>query len=93
MSDVIRIGRTEEPGYPMIVVELFGIPLASSTNKVADFDADPEAFTEVWREYFASRIVAVVAEKLHQDRVIPGWLMATRLSPRVPQLPAEGERP
>lgn len=89
--NVIRIGRTEEPGYPVIVVELFGVPLASSTTRVPDFDENPELFTRHWREYFARQIVGMLAEELHRDRRIVGWSLATPLSPRLPGLPAEGE--
>jgi len=52
--DAIRIGKTEESGYPLIVVELF---------------------------------VSMLAENLHQERRVTGWLMATRLSPVPPSLP------
>lgn len=89
--DVIRIGKTEEPGYPVIVVEVLGVPIASSTHQVAEYDADPEGFIKDWREYFAREIVSVLAEKLQDDRRVRGWLMATRLSPRPPSLPTEGE--
>lgn len=89
--DAIRIGKTDAPGYPVIVVELFGIPIASSTHQVAEFDANPAEFTSRWTEYFAREIASVLAEKLHSDRRVTGWLMATRLSPRPPSLPTEGE--
>lgn len=89
--DVIRIGKTEENGYPMIIVELFGIPLASSTHQVEAYDEDPEGFMKFWREYFARQIVSMLAEELHQERRVTGWLMATRLSPRPPGLPTERE--
>lgn len=91
MSDVIRIGKTDESGYPLVVVELFGVPIASSTHKVEEFDANPEEFTRRWREYFAQEIVSILAEKLQNERRVQGWLMATRLSPRPPSLPTEGE--
>lgn len=89
--DVIRIGKAEKDGYPVIIVELFGVPLASSTHKVAEYDEDPEGFTKWWQEYFARQIVWMMAEKLHEERRVQGWLMATRLSPRPPGLPTEGE--
>lgn len=36
-------------------------------------------------------IVSLLAEKIHQERRVTGWLMATRLSPVPPGLPSEGE--
>lgn len=89
--DAIRIGKTEENGQPVIIVELFGVPLASSVHQVGAYDEDPEGFTKWWREYFARQIVSMLAEELHQGRRVTGWLMATRLSPRPPGLPTEGE--
>lgn len=88
--DAIRVGLTEESGYPTVVVELFGVPLASSTHKVAEYNENPEEFTKWWREYFARQIVSMLAENLHQERRVTGWLMATRLSPRPPGLPEDG---
>lgn len=89
--DVIRIGKTDEPGYPVIVVEVLGVPIASSTHQVAEYDADPEGFVKKWRQRFAEEIVSVLADKFQKDGRMRGWLMATRLSPRPPSLPTEGE--
>lgn len=89
--DSVRIGKVENGGRELIIVELFGIPLASSTHKVAEYDENPEEFTKRWREYFARQIVSTVAEKMHRERRITGWLMATPLSPVPPGLSTEGE--
>lgn len=86
----IRIGKTEESGYPVIVVELFGVPMASSTHQVEAYDQDPEGFVRNWSNYFAREIVSMLTEGLQQERRVTGWLMATRLSPRPPGLPVEG---
>lgn len=90
--DAVRIGKTEWNGQPVIVVELFGVPLATASSEVmlTAYDTEPD-FQEYWSRYFRKEIVSILAEKLHQERRVRGWLMATRLSPRPPDLPTEGE--
>jgi hypothetical protein len=89
--DVIRIGKVQENGHEVIILELFGIPLAyASTEKmIENFDQDPEDFTRFWSEYFRSELVSMIAEDMQQNRRIQGWGLGTRLSPRLPSLPPE----
>src|ERR1044072_8033100 len=91
--DAIRVGKTEESGQPLIVVELFGVPLASSTHKVAEYDADPEGFTKWWREYFARQIVSMLAEGPHHERRGRGQGKRETLLPpsRRHSFPGDGE--
>lgn len=95
MSDVIRVGKVEENGNQVIILELFGIPLAyAATQKMLDdFDRDPADFTEFWGEYFRRELVTGIAEDIQQRRGVQGWGMATRLAPRLPNLPIEGRQP
>src|SRR5690606_41729290 len=71
---------------------LFRSPLATASSEVmlTAYDTEPD-FQERWSRYFREEIVSILAEKLHQERRVRGWLMATRLSPRPPDLPTEGE--
>jgi len=87
----IRIGETEQDGHRVLVVELFGVPIASARSDVMlnAFDAEPD-FQEYWSKYFLQMIATLVAEKIHENRP-RGWLMATRLSPSPPSLPTEEE--
>jgi hypothetical protein len=94
MSDVVRIGKVQEGGHELIILELFGVPLAhASTEKmIEDFDRDPVDFVQFWSEYFRRELVSMVAEDMQQNRRIQGWGMATRLAPRLPSLPPEEVR-
>lgn len=89
-GEPIRIGKVTHNGHEILVVELFGVPLASASSQsiIDKFDSDP-GFTEAWSRYFTERIVSMVAEDMQANRRAQGWLMATRLSPRVPGLPTE----
>ena len=92
-TDVIRIGKVTENGHVVIILELFGIPLAyASTPEMIDrFDQDPAHFTRSWSEYFRRVLVTSIAEDIQQRRGVQGWGMATGLSPRLPGLPQERE--
>lgn len=91
--DVIRIGKVLENGREVIILELFGIPLAyaSTPKMIESFDEDPADFIQVWSEYFRRELVSMIAEDMQQNRRVEGWGLATRLAPRLPGLPREGE--
>lgn len=87
----VRIGKTTNSnGVEVVVVELFGVPLASSAALVDSFDRE-EDFVERWTDYFTFMLVSMLAERMHAERGPKGWLMATRLSPIPPRLPRGGE--
>ena len=92
-SDVIRIGKVLQGGHEVIVLELFGIPMAhaSTPEMIENFDQDPADFIQFWSKYFRSELVTSLAEGIQNNRGIRGWGMATRLSPPLPSLPTEGE--
>lgn len=91
--DVIRIGKVLDNGREVIILELFGIPLAyaSTPEMIRSFDEDPVDFTRGWSEYFREQVVSMIAEDMQQNRRVQGWGLATRLAPRLPSLPREGE--
>lgn len=88
----IRIGKVTHNGHQIVVVEMFGVSLASASTPdiLAKFDEDPDLFRQKYEGYFLHRFVSMFAEQMHGRR-LPGWLMATPLSPPPPNLPREGE--
>lgn len=91
--DAVRIGKVENNGRELIVLELFGIPLAcaSGARLIEDFDRDPVEFADFWGEHFRRELVSMIAEDMQKNRRVIGWALATRLAPRFPGLPEEGE--
>lgn len=82
-----RIGKTvNSNGVELVVVELFGIPFASSSEMVGRFDRE-EDFVDYWTRHFTRELVSMLAEQVHAERRPRGWLMATRLSPKPPNIP------
>lgn len=85
MAEAIQIRHIFQDGRPMLLVELFGVPLASTTDaeRIREFKQDPNGFTRDWSDYFAREIAILLAGRMHQNNRGAGWLMATSLAPRI----------
>jgi hypothetical protein len=86
----IRVGKVTEDDREVMVVELFGVPIASSSDMVDHFNNEPD-FAQFWTEYFADRFARLLVQKLHEDRGAAGWALAIRTAPRPPKLPEREE--
>jgi hypothetical protein len=87
----VRIGLVPERDHEVVVVALFGVTVATSRSMVEVYRSDPASFTDRWTEYFTHRLVGLLTEQMQAERGVQGWALATRLAPRAPQLPKEGE--
>lgn len=85
MTDAIQIKSIFWDGRPILLIELFGAPLASTTDaeKIREFKQDPDGFRRAWGDYFAEEVATLLAERIHQNGRTMGWLMATSLAPRI----------
>lgn len=86
----IRVGKTTECDREVVVIELFGVPIASSFEMVDQFDNEP-GFTDFWTEYFTDRFVRLFVQGLHENRGAAGWALAINTAPRPPKLPEREE--
>jgi hypothetical protein len=87
----VRVGLVTDGDHEVVVVALFGMTVATSRSMVEAYRNNSDFFTTRWTEYFTNRLVSSLTEQLQAERGVQGWALATRLAPRAPQLPKEGE--
>jgi hypothetical protein len=87
VPEAIRIRYILSDGRPTLLLELFEVPLASTSDpeRIREFRRDPNGFTRTWSDYFAGEIATLLAERIQQNGRGAGWSMATRLAPRITQ--------